>query len=84
MYHLYYNNYNRLLEGKIEDLEAGVVRIGRTTIHQQRIGAPGSLSEADLPGSERMGSLVSKKKLAKLTKYVYHSGLTRVHAYGLA
>ena len=61
----------RILERKLADLEAGVVRVGRAAITQQKTGAPGSLSEAELPGSEpwrRMGSLVSRKKLDKLTK----------------
>lgn len=61
----------RLLEHKLEYLEAGIVRIGRTAIRQQKLGAPGSLTEAHLPGCEpwhRMGSIVSRKKLAKLTK----------------
>ena len=66
-----YCNVNRILERKQEDLEGGVVRVGRACISQQRSGAPGNLMESDLPGSEswrRMGSLVSKQKLAKLTK----------------
>ena len=66
-----YITHCRLLEQKLENLEAGVVRIGRTAINQQRNGAPGTLTEGDLPGSEpwhRMSTLVSKKKLDKLTK----------------
>lgn len=62
---------HRLLERKLEDLEAEIVQVGRIAISQKRSSTPSSMSKVDTPGlepSHGMGSLVSRKKLAKLTK----------------
>lgn len=62
---------HRLLERKLEDLEAEIVQVGRIAISQKRSSTPNNMSEVDTPElepSHGMGSLVSRKKLAKLTK----------------
>lgn len=63
---------HRLLEQKLGDLEAEIVQVGRTAISQQQRGSvPSDVSEVGTSGvepSHGMGSLVSRKKLAKLTK----------------
>ena len=63
---------HRQLEGKLVDLETRVVQVGRAAVSQQRMVPARSAPAADLPGrgrtTHRMDTLVSKKKLAKLTK----------------